>query len=386
MARHRVIGNFRVSLGHVSNVRTGDRSGMGASVGRWSRLSEPDALLDAWRDSYTAPPGERLQFPHAIAWQRVRRRGPRRAARRRRPRTRCLRSFLGGAVASRSPYGRTGTQLLLCRRPKVCAEAQAALKLASKRENVAITVPKDLGLLADTIEPAPGGLTSPIQTHLDLSIAGERGAEAADHLRRPGSHGPNDTPGTTVGRRVRRPDDRGSEIRCWSRSGQILGSFKGRVRHHRRRGSLVCWPTEDMPHVGTLDVDVGLDAEALGDGEIRDLDPRASRPWICPARGTSALPTGSPGSRARWSDRRRGRFPMPRATRRSSRTIPADQRFCRAAGRWRRLGDAVLPTGRRGGGRCRTIGTNRVEIAVCSIPRLLAMKATTGGPLQTKDA
>ncbi|HPU54204.1 MAG TPA: hypothetical protein PK359_21795, partial [Burkholderiaceae bacterium] len=52
-----------VSLGHVSNVRTGliDRE--------WARasddglvLSEPDALLDAWRDSYTAPPGERLRF------------------------------------------------------------------------------------------------------------------------------------------------------------------------------------------------------------------------------------------------------------------------------------------------------------------------------------
>jgi hypothetical protein len=52
-----------VSLGHVSNVRTGliDRE--------WARaaddglvLSEPDALLDAWRDGYTAPPGERLRF------------------------------------------------------------------------------------------------------------------------------------------------------------------------------------------------------------------------------------------------------------------------------------------------------------------------------------
>ena len=63
---------------------------------------------------------------------------------------------------------------------------QAALKLApaSKGENVTITVPKDLGLLADTIEPAPGAVcTSPIQTYLDLSIAGERGAEAAEHLR-----------------------------------------------------------------------------------------------------------------------------------------------------------------------------------------------------------
>jgi hypothetical protein len=47
---------------------------------------------------------------------------------------------------------------------------------ASKGENVAITVSKDLGLLADTIEPAPGAVcTSPIQTYLDLSHSGERG-------------------------------------------------------------------------------------------------------------------------------------------------------------------------------------------------------------------
>ena len=82
-------------------------------------------------------------------------------------------------------YGRTGTHYFLADEAGL-QKLQAALKLApaSKGENVAITVPKDLGLLADTIEPAPGAVcTSPIQTYLDLSIAGERGAEAAEHLR-----------------------------------------------------------------------------------------------------------------------------------------------------------------------------------------------------------
>jgi hypothetical protein len=35
-------------------------------------------------------------------------------------------------------------------------------------------------------------------------------------------------------------------------------------------GSAVPWlllDDEEMPHVGSLDVDLGLDAEALGDGE-----------------------------------------------------------------------------------------------------------------------
>ena len=60
------------------------------------------------------------------------------------------------------------------------------LKLAPalKGENVIVTVPNDLGLLTDTVEPAPGAIcTSPVQTYLDLSIAGERGVEAANHLR-----------------------------------------------------------------------------------------------------------------------------------------------------------------------------------------------------------
>jgi hypothetical protein len=37
----------------------------------------------------------------------------------------------------------------------------------------------------DVYEPAPGiRCTSPIQTYLDLSKGGERGEEAAEHLRR----------------------------------------------------------------------------------------------------------------------------------------------------------------------------------------------------------
>ena len=36
----------------------------------------------------------------------------------------------------------------------------------------------------DAIEPAPGSVcTGPVQTYLDLAAAGERGREAADHLR-----------------------------------------------------------------------------------------------------------------------------------------------------------------------------------------------------------
>ena len=173
-----------VSLGHVSNVRTGliDRE--------WARasdeglvLSAPDALLDAWRDSYTAPPGERLRFYtplHGSAFEEAARTALRTDDA---PGQAAFASF--SAAQWLSPYGRTSTSYFFAD-PEGLHKLQEALKLtpASKGENVVVTVPKDLGLLADTVEPAPGAVcTSPIQTYLDLSIAGERGAEAADHLR-----------------------------------------------------------------------------------------------------------------------------------------------------------------------------------------------------------
>src|ERR1700757_3276201 len=53
--------------------------------------------------------------------------------------------------------------------------------------------------------------------------------------------------------------------------GQILGSFQGKFAVI---GGSVPWlllENEGMRHVGTLDVDLGLDAEALGDGEYATL-------------------------------------------------------------------------------------------------------------------
>ena len=53
--------------------------------------------------------------------------------------------------------------------------------------------------------------------------------------------------------------------------GQILGSFNGK---YAVIGGTVPWlllDNHEMPHVGTLDVDLGLDAEALGEGEYARL-------------------------------------------------------------------------------------------------------------------
>ncbi|WP_112178136.1 type IV toxin-antitoxin system AbiEi family antitoxin [Paraburkholderia unamae] len=174
-----------VSLGHVSNVRTAliDREWALASA-EGLLLTKPDELLDAWRDSYTAPSGERMRFYtplHGTALEDAARSvlsagdGPGHAA---------FASF--SAAHWLAPYGRTGTHYLYAD-PEGVEKMRVALRLApaSKGENVLITIPKDAGLLADTVEPAPGAIcTDPIQTYLDLSIAGERGAEAAEHLRR----------------------------------------------------------------------------------------------------------------------------------------------------------------------------------------------------------
>jgi hypothetical protein len=53
--------------------------------------------------------------------------------------------------------------------------------------------------------------------------------------------------------------------------GQTLGSFQGKFAVI---GGAVPWlllNNEDMPHIGSIDVDLSLDAEALGDGEYVTL-------------------------------------------------------------------------------------------------------------------
>lgn len=174
-----------VSLGHVSNVRTAllDREWATASSDGLY-LSQPNALLDAWSDSYETPVGERKCFYttlHGSALEDAARdvlgaSGPQEPEA-------AFASF--SAAKWLAPYARTSTHYFYAT-PAGLEKLKAALKLApsAKGENVVIMLPKDTGLLSDTVEPAPGAVcTSPVQTYLDLWIAGERGEEAAQHLR-----------------------------------------------------------------------------------------------------------------------------------------------------------------------------------------------------------
>ena len=84
-----------------------------------------------------------------------------------------------------APYGRTGSQYFYADNVGLDRlKTELKLSSVSKGENVVVTLPKDQELFSDLVEPAPGAVcTGAIQTYLDLTAAGERGREAADHLR-----------------------------------------------------------------------------------------------------------------------------------------------------------------------------------------------------------
>jgi len=157
--------------------------------------------------------------------------------------------------------------------------------------------------------------------------------------------------------------------------GQVLGSFKGKFAII---GGAVPWlllDNQDMRHVGTLDVDIGLNPEALGDGEYATLvdsllshgyEQRQDKKRFQLVRTVQALDGG--GSIDVVVD-----FLMPRDAEIVKNDPPLISDFAvqkaDGADLATRFYQMVAITGPMPAG-----GTNRVEIAVCSIPALLAMK------------
>lgn len=170
--------------------------------------------------------------------------------------------------------------------------------------------------------------------------------------------------------------------------GQILGSFEGKFA---LIGGAVPWlllDNEEMPHVGSIDVDLSLDAEALGDGEYATLvkalmgqgyEQKAASKRFQLARRVPATDDGPPIDVI-------VDFLMPRDAEIAKNTPPLVPGFAvqRAHGadlalRFYQLVavDGSMPDG----------GRNRVEIAVCTIPALIAMKGyALRGRLKQKDA
>ena len=174
-----------VSVGHVSNVRSSLLDREWAEVSEEGlRLSKPDALLDEWAAAYAAPAGQRVSFYTTLHGKAL---------------DEAARQALGtgaeegqavfasySAAQWLAPYARTGTHYFYAD-TKGLERLRSAMSLSSdsKGQNIVVTLPKDEGLFLDTVEPASGAVcTSPVQTYLDLIVSGERGAEAADHLRK----------------------------------------------------------------------------------------------------------------------------------------------------------------------------------------------------------
>ncbi|WP_454257435.1 nucleotidyl transferase AbiEii/AbiGii toxin family protein [Pseudoxanthomonas mexicana] len=157
--------------------------------------------------------------------------------------------------------------------------------------------------------------------------------------------------------------------------GQILGSFKGKFAVI---GGAVPWlllDNEDMPHVGTLDLDLGLDAEALGDGEYALLvealmghgyQQREELRRFQLVRQVPASDGGPPIDVV-------VDFLMPRDADVVKNVPPLIDNFAVQKADGADLAthfyEMVAVSGSMPAG-----GTNRVEIAVCSVPALLAMK------------
>ncbi len=170
--------------------------------------------------------------------------------------------------------------------------------------------------------------------------------------------------------------------------GQLLGSFKGKFAIV---GGAVPWlllGNEDMRHVGTLDVDLGLDAEALGEGEYATLIGALQGHGYTQREGLKRFQL------VRQVPARDGGqaidvvvdFLMPRDAEIVKNDPPLISDFAvqRADGAdlAMRFYQFVAIAGPMPDG-----GTNRVEIAVCSIPALLAMKGhAMAGRYKQKDA
>lgn len=170
--------------------------------------------------------------------------------------------------------------------------------------------------------------------------------------------------------------------------GQILGSFQGKFAVI---GGSVPWlllENAEMRHVGTQDVDLDLHAEALGDGEYTQLIEALMQHGYGQRKDkrkfqlVRSVPAGDGGPAIDVVVD----FLMPRDAKFKPNDPPLIDNFAvqKADGADLALKfyqmvaiDGEMPNG----------GTNKVEIAVCSIPALLAMKGyALKGRFKQKDA
>lgn len=174
-----------VSLGQVSNVRKlllGREWAVAGDAGL--RLSKPEELARAWQRSYEPRPRNRetaYTLLHGEALDDAMRAALAEGGK-------GEHVVLASYSAARwiAPYARQATQFFYAdEQGTEILRRYLQLQPVSRGENVVILEPREDDVFSGRVEAAPGIWCSGlILTWLDLSVAGERGAEAAEHLLR----------------------------------------------------------------------------------------------------------------------------------------------------------------------------------------------------------
>lgn len=173
-----------VSPGHVSNIKK-------ALIDReWAvvdaaclRISRPDAVLDAWCAAYEKRTTKRSTYYTPLHGQTLEK-AVKAALELADAGTHAILSSFSAARWI-APFARVSTTHFYAdAKGESFLHEKLELESVPRGDNVVIEVPTDEGMFSSRIEVAPGmWATNPIQTYLDLSASGERGAEAAEHLR-----------------------------------------------------------------------------------------------------------------------------------------------------------------------------------------------------------
>ena len=181
----------RVSFGLVSKVRTMlvDRE-FGAAKRGDIRVVSPYKLLEEWQSAYVPLRSARKLYYTALHGQKLQAaiedafavHGFAKALDDKLPNL-LLSSF--SVARWLAPYARvSGEYFYADEDGEQSLVSQLKLEPVSRGENVVVDQPKDDGVYLESMEPKKGlRSTGLIQTYLDLHATGERGAEAAAHLR-----------------------------------------------------------------------------------------------------------------------------------------------------------------------------------------------------------
>lgn len=172
-----------VSLGQVSNVRKALIDREWAEVADDGlKLTDRAALIRAWREAYTPTVGERRSYYTTLHGKALEAALASALAKANADGKAAAMSFT--AADAIAPYGRPSSTYLAAEPAALPALVEGLrLKPVSSGANVEVLIPDDPDFFAD-LRTASRGLitTSGVQTYLDLSMAGERGVEAADVL------------------------------------------------------------------------------------------------------------------------------------------------------------------------------------------------------------